>query len=201
MRRARIVWDGFGCRARGYQFARCRRTLRTACVTLLEANLRLQSQRHHAHVILGASGRVPAAVASVFRIDEGQVHLGLRALEELQFRHRAGRRESWLLVDGRAAKSAAIPTSPPRHCFMRSEMPGRAEGSGCFSDRVSKIRPLRLGYQVRVSSSDSPVSSRLLRLERMVGQPLETAWMNFDCPRSISWSTVSFTVSPLGSSS
>jgi hypothetical protein len=28
------------------------------------------------------------------------------------------------------AKSAGIPTSPPRHRFMRNETPGRAEGSG-----------------------------------------------------------------------
>ena len=38
----------------------------------------------------------------------------------------------------------------------------------------------------RVSSRDSPVSKRLLRLARMCGQPLDTAWMNFEPSLSIS---------------
>src|ERR1700685_2258152 len=38
--------------------------------------------------------------------------------------------------------------------------------------------------QRRVASSDSPVSSRLLRLARIGGQPADTAAMNFDAKRS-----------------
>jgi hypothetical protein len=38
----------------------------------------------------------------------------------------------------------------------------------------------------RVSSSDSPVSRRLLRLARICGHPLDTAWMNFEPSLSIS---------------
>ena len=38
----------------------------------------------------------------------------------------------------------------------------------------------------RVSSSGSPVSSRLLRLDRMSGQPPDTAWISFDSGLSIS---------------
>ena len=50
-------------------------------------------------------------------------------------------------------------------------------------------------------STTSPVSSRDLRLERTRGQPPETAWMNFDSGRSMLCVTVSFTASPMGSSS
>src|SRR5437762_11322041 len=38
----------------------------------------------------------------------------------------------------------------------------------------------------RVSSRDSPVSNRLLRLARMCGQPVDTASMNFEPSLSIS---------------
>src|SRR4030095_16531881 len=50
--------------------------------------------------------------------------------------------------------------------------------------------------QWRVSASDSPVSSRLLRLARMCGQSLDTASINFDSGLSISGITVRFTDLP-----
>src|SRR5579863_2272701 len=53
----------------------------------------------------------------------------------------------------------------------------------------------------RVISSDSPVSSRLLRLERMAGHPLATASINFERGLSISWTIVSLTAPFAGSSS
>ena len=47
----------------------------------------------------------------------------------------------------------------------------------------------------------SPVSSSDFRLERMRGQPLDTAVMSLDSSRSISWVMVSFTALSTGSSS
>ena len=47
----------------------------------------------------------------------------------------------------------------------------------------------------------SPVSRRLLRLERIAGQPVETACKNLDSCLSREWTTVSLTDSPKGSSS
>jgi hypothetical protein len=41
--------------------------------------------------------------------------------------------------------------------------------------------------QMRLASRDSPVSSRLLRLARIIGQPFETTWIVFDSGFSISW--------------
>ena len=53
--------------------------------------------------------------------------------------------------------------------------------------------------QCFVASSESPVSSRLFRLDKIAGQPVETLAMNVDSGLSISWVMVSFTVSPCGS--
>lgn len=55
--------------------------------------------------------------------------------------------------------------------------------------------------QCFVASSESPVSSKLFKLERIAGQPVETEVINFESVLSISWVMVSFTVSPCGSSS
>src|SRR5205807_7578273 len=58
--------------------------------------------------------------------------------------------------------------------------------------------------QRRVVSSDSPVSSMLLRLDRIAGQPLDTAAINFDGPArggsDISCVSMSLTMSPCCSS-
>ncbi len=53
-----------------------------------------------------------------------------------------------------------------------------------------------LSGQRRVSSNASPVSSRLFRLDRMAGQPLDTPSMSFELSRSISWVSVNLTLSP-----
>jgi hypothetical protein len=50
--------------------------------------------------------------------------------------------------------------------------------------------------QWRDSSNGSPVSRRLLRLERIIGHPVETAWMSFEPATSISWMSVNFTEVP-----
>jgi hypothetical protein len=64
------------------------------------------------------------------------------------------------------------------------------------------LAPIQTPFgQRRVSTSDSPVSSRLLRLARIIGQPFDVASMNFEPGFSISWMTVSLTVSPCCSSS
>ena len=52
-----------------------------------------------------------------------------------------------------------------------------------------------------VRESPLPVSSRLFRLDRTFGQPLETALMICDCSRSMLCETVNLIVSPSGSSS
>jgi hypothetical protein len=51
---------------------------------------------------------------------------------------------------------------------------------------------------VRVSTSDSPVSSRLLRLARISGQPYETISMNREPGFPLSWMIVSLTDLPVG---
>jgi len=51
--------------------------------------------------------------------------------------------------------------------------------------------------QLRVDSSDSPVSSKLLRLDRICGQPLDTPLMNFEPLLSFTCVTVSLTESSI----
>src|SRR5277367_680238 len=55
--------------------------------------------------------------------------------------------------------------------------------------------------QLRVASSDSPVSNKLLRLARILGHPPDTASMSFDRSQSISCVIVSLIESITGSSS
>lgn len=68
----------------------------------------------------------------------------------------------------------------------------------CRSPRLCLQTP---SGQRRVSSSGSPVSSRLFRLDKIAGQPPDVASISFESGLSISWRRVSFTQSPCGSSS
>jgi hypothetical protein len=58
-----------------------------------------------------------------------------------------------------------------------------------------------LSGQRRVSSRDSPVSRRLLRLARIAGHPVDVDSISFESALSISWIRVSLTASPFCSSS
>jgi hypothetical protein len=64
-----------------------------------------------------------------------------------------------------------------------------------FSNFHAPVRHIPFGHRF-VSSNACPVSSKLFRLDRIIGHPPETASISFDPPRSISWITVSFTDSP-----
>src|SRR5580704_16678262 len=77
--------------------------------------------------------------------------------------------------------------------------PSRRKTRAAFFVQTNLIQAF-FGH-LRVISSDSPVSNRLLRLERMGGQPCETAWMNLVPGLSIGCVSVSLTQSPCWSSS
>src|SRR3954454_18269877 len=69
-----------------------------------------------------------------------------------------------------------------------------------FLITVSLSTPIPFGHR-RLSSSDSPVSRRLLRLARIIGHPLDTPSISFDSDFAISWTIVSLTDSLIFSSS
>src|SRR5580704_5944621 len=92
------------------------------------------------------------------------------------------------------ASHSAFRSSALEPIENESEHPPAYAG-GSRGSRYSVSPHIPSGH-LRVSTSDSPVSSRLLRLDRMWGQPLETASMSFDLGWSLSWMTVSLTDSP-----
>src|SRR6202012_3795346 len=66
--------------------------------------------------------------------------------------------------------------------------------------RLQLAAPLHPLGHCRVDASDSPVSSRLFRLDRIFGQPFDTPSIRFAPLASASCTMVSFTSSPSGSS-
>ena len=104
------------------------------------------------------------------------------------------------------AAAAGLEVQSPAAVQCANRLPLRDDGRPRNADRGplrAVVRTQSLAETVhipsghlRVPSSDSPVSSRLLRLARIIGHPPETALMSFESVLSISCVTVSLTESP-----